>query len=124
MGFLSFFGWFFWVGFFGRVFIADPWLQGSGLGTSSILAGAVVAACWTCAAVAYTRSDLVHAVLVVEQLLTTGGGWQDQVGGLHRGLSLGTSRPDRQVVVTTQHWDASEQFLAALGKSEHLSVLY
>ncbi len=98
--------------------------QGSGLGTSSILAGAVVAACWTAAAASYTRSDLVHAVLVVEQLLTTGGGWQDQVGGLHPGLSLGTSRPDRQVVVTTQHWDASEQFLAALGKSEHLGVLY
>ncbi len=96
--------------------------QGSGLGTSSILAGAVVAACWTAASATYTRSDLVHAVLVVEQLLTTGGGWQDQVGGLHSGLSLGTSRPDRQVVVTTQHWDASEQFLAALGKSEHLGV--
>jgi hypothetical protein len=50
--------------------------------------------------------------------------WQDQVGGLHPGLSLGTSMPDRQVVVTTQHWDASEQFLAALGKSEHPDVLY
>jgi hypothetical protein len=51
--------------------------------------------------------------------------WQDQVGGLHPGLSLGTSRPDlRQVVVTTQHWDASEQFFAALGMSEHLGVLY
>ncbi len=115
-GFFGFFGWFFYC---------QPWPQGSGLGTSSILAGAVVAACWTSAAVSYTRSDLVHAVLVVEQLLTTGGGWQDQVGGLHPGLSLGTSRPDRQqVVVTTQHWDASGQFLAALGKSELLGVLY
>jgi galactokinase/mevalonate kinase-like predicted kinase len=60
----------------GWVFYCQPWPQGSGLGTSSILAGAVVAACWTSAAASYTRSDLVHAVLVVEQLLTTGGGWQ------------------------------------------------
>jgi fucokinase len=119
VGFLCGFFVFFWMvflgGFFWAGFYCQPWPQGSGLGTSSILAGAVVAACWTAAAAPYTRSDLVHAVLVVEQLLTTGGGWQDQVGGLHPGLSLGTSRPDRQVVVTTQHWDASEEFLAALG---------
>ena len=53
--------------------------QGSGLGTSSILAGAVLAALWTTLGAAYNRLELVHAVLVVEQLLTTGGGWQDQV---------------------------------------------
>ena len=53
--------------------------QGSGLGTSSILAGAVLAALWTTLGASYTRRELVHAVLVVEQLLTTGGGWQDQV---------------------------------------------
>jgi fucokinase len=94
--------------------------QGSGLGTSSILAAAVVAACWTCAAGScYTRADLVHAVLVVEQLLTTGGGWQDQVGGLHPGFNIGSSPAvdDGQVVVTTRHWDATESFLANLGKS-------
>ena len=54
--------------------------QGSGLGTSSILAGAVLAALWTTLGASYNRLELVHAVLVVEQLLTTGGGWQDQVG--------------------------------------------
>ena len=53
--------------------------QGSGLGTSSILAGAVLAAVWTSVGASYSRLELVHAVLVVEQLLTTGGGWQDQV---------------------------------------------
>ena len=44
------------------------------------------------------RSELVHGVLVVEQLLTTGGGWQDQVGGLHPGLNLGTSAASPQVL--------------------------
>jgi len=88
--------------------------QGSGLGTSSILAGAVTAACWSAVGASYTRSDVVHAVLVVEQLLTTGGGWQDQVGGLHPGINLGVSRANYQVSVETQHKDCSEQFLVQL----------
>jgi fucokinase len=94
--------------------------QGSGLGTSSILAGAVVAACWSCAAGScYTRSDLVHAVLVVEQLLSTGGGWQDQVGGLHPGLTLGSSpvTPGRQVAIISQHAQPSQDFVKLLGMS-------
>ena len=71
------------------------------MGTSSILAGAVISACWTTVGLKYSRSDLVHAVLVVEQLLTTGGGWQDQVGGLHPGINLGLSQASHSVSVTT-----------------------
>ena len=68
------------------------------MGTSSILAGAVISACWSAVGLKYSRSDLVHAVLVVEQLLTTGGGWQDQVGGLHPGINLGVStNPGRRI---------------------------
>ena len=52
---------------------------GSGLGTSSILAGAVMAALWKASGKGYTKSDITHAVLHLEQMLTTGGGWQDQV---------------------------------------------
>lgn len=26
-------------------------------------------------------SSVIHAVVLAEQMLTTGGGWQDQVGG-------------------------------------------
>jgi fucokinase len=33
----------------------------------------------------------MHMVLLVEQKLTTGGGWQDQVGGLLPGFKLTTS---------------------------------
>jgi hypothetical protein len=53
---------------------------GSGLGTSSILAGAVMAVLWRAGGRAFTKGDVVHAVLHLEQMLTTGGGWQDQVG--------------------------------------------
>ena len=46
--------------------------KGSGLGTSSILAATVLAAIWRCMGVEYTNTDIIHSVLVVEQLLSTG----------------------------------------------------
>lgn len=105
--------------------------KGSGLGTSSILAFAMVHALLEAATrarwqpldsegkpfnlaaqveryqcsesqnlvqdeLASVNVDLdvvVNAVLAVEQLITTGGGWQDQVGGALRGLRLSHSMP-------------------------------
>jgi galactokinase/mevalonate kinase-like predicted kinase len=37
--------------------------------------------------------ELIRQVLQVEQMLTTGGGWQDQVGGLVSGVKCVESRP-------------------------------
>lgn len=65
--------------------------QGSGLGTSSILAGVVMASLLKAAGKSCDTSSLLHAVLYLEQLLTTGGGWQDQIGGLTGGVKLGIS---------------------------------
>ncbi|CEL98093.1 unnamed protein product [Vitrella brassicaformis CCMP3155] len=65
---------------------------GSGLGTSSILAGVVLAAVGVACGRPYSdTSSVCHAVLMVEQMMTTGGGWQDQVGGLNGGARLGQS---------------------------------
>ncbi|VDM63843.1 unnamed protein product [Angiostrongylus costaricensis] len=63
--------------------------HGSGLGTSSILAAAVIRALWLTAGVNHSEKNVCHAVLMVEQLLTTGGGWQDQVGCLYPGIKKG-----------------------------------
>ena len=65
--------------------------QGSGLGTSSILAGNVLAAMGAAVGRAFDGDSIVHAVLKVEQMLTTGGGWQDQVGGLLPGVKIARS---------------------------------
>ena len=65
--------------------------QGSGLGASSILSGALMAALLSAAGMSYDLDSLIHAVLHLEQMLTTGGGWQDQVGGLLPGIKLGRS---------------------------------
>jgi len=84
---------------------------GSGMGSSSILAGCIIACIAKCIGVVldgieandeqHSKScstettngtnSLIHGVLMVEQLLTSGGGWQDQIGGLVGGLKLATS---------------------------------
>lgn len=67
--------------------------KGSGLGTSSVLAGTILAALERFYGRHALRDDLFLQVLEVEQMLTTGGGWQDQIGGLVGGLKYVESRP-------------------------------
>ena len=67
--------------------------KGSGLGTSSILAAACVKCIFEFLNIPYTEHDLYSYVLCMEQIMSTGGGWQDQVGGLTDGLKYITSRP-------------------------------
>ena len=71
--------------------IAIP--KGSGLGTSSIMAGAVLAALNRLMGNDPGYEILFDQVLYLEQMLTTGGGWQDQVGGLVGGIKLVTTEP-------------------------------
>lgn len=61
---------------------------GSGLGTSSILASTVLGALSDFCGLAWDKNEIGRRTLVLEQLLTTGGGWQDQFGGLLRGVKL------------------------------------
>ncbi len=61
---------------------------GSGLGTSSILASTVLGALNDFCGLAWDKNEIGRRTLVLEQLLTTGGGWQDQFGGLLRGIKL------------------------------------
>ena len=88
---------------------------GSGLGTSSILAGAVLAALFglecgearergsgSTGEFGGSSAQLFDEVLCLEQMLTTGGGWQDQVGGLTGGVKLVTSPPGLPQRITVQ----------------------
>ncbi len=67
--------------------------RGSGLGTSSIMAGAVLTCLGQVTGTASSADELFDEVLCLEQMLTTGGGWQDQVGGLTGGIKLVTTAP-------------------------------
>lgn len=61
---------------------------GSGLGTSSILAATVLGALSDCCGLGWDKSEVCNRTLILEQLLTTGGGWQDQYGGVLHGVKL------------------------------------
>lgn len=61
---------------------------GSGLGTSSILAATVLGAINDFCALAWDKAEICKRTLILEQMLTTGGGWQDQYGGVLGGVKL------------------------------------
>jgi fucokinase len=56
--------------------------KGSGLGTSSILAATLLGALHAACQRTISHEQLIEQTLVLEQRLSTGGGWQDQVGGI------------------------------------------
>lgn len=64
---------------------------GSGLGTSSVLAATVLGALNDFCGLQWDKNEIGRRTLVLEQLLTTGGGWQDQFGGLLHGVKLLTT---------------------------------
>ena len=67
--------------------------QGSGLGTSSILGATILGVIARLIGKKPSQQELFHNVLRLEQALTTGGGWQDQVGGCVGGTKLTSTRP-------------------------------
>ena len=66
---------------------------GSGLGTSSLLASTVLGAVNEFCGLGWDRYEISNRTLVLEQLLTTGGGWQDQYGGVMQGVKLLQTQP-------------------------------
>lgn len=83
--------------------------KGSGLGTSSILSGACVKAIFEFMGIQYTEDDLYSHVLCMEQIMATGGGWQDQVGGLSKGIKYITTLPGLRQQVKVQHIEISKE---------------
>ncbi len=73
--------------------------KGSGLGTSSILGAALIRALLQLAGRPDDTRTVSDLVLVLEQQMRTGGGWQDQVGGLVPGVKCIRSRPVRPLAM-------------------------
>jgi fucokinase len=84
--------------------------KGSGLGTSSILAATLLGALYHLRSKHNHSTDqLIADTLLLEQRLGTGGGWQDQVGGIVGGVKLTTSAagyPQKPVVRQLKIGDA------------------
>ena len=83
--------------------------KGSGLGTSSILSAACVKAVFEFMGIEYTEEDLYSHVLAMEQIMSTGGGWQDQVGGITPGLKYITSMPGVEQQIKVTHVEIPEE---------------
>ena len=56
--------------------------KGSGLGTSSNLAATVLGTLSEFCGLNWDKHDISYRTLILEQMLTTGGGWQDQAGAI------------------------------------------
>lgn len=67
--------------------------KGSGLGTSSILAAAVLGALSNFYNLSWDLMEIGHRTLILEQMLTSGGGWQDQYGGILPGIKYLETKP-------------------------------
>jgi galactokinase/mevalonate kinase-like predicted kinase len=67
--------------------------KGSGLGTSSILSATLFGVLSEFCQFGWDQHTIAQRVLVLEQMLTSGGGWQDQYGGICRGLKYFETRP-------------------------------
>lgn len=83
--------------------------KGSGLGTSSILSAACAKAVFEFMGIEYTEDDLYSHVLAMEQIMSTGGGWQDQVGGVTPGLKYITSMPGIEQKIKVTHVEIPEE---------------
>ncbi len=62
--------------------------KGSGLGTSSVLASTALGTLSEVCCLNWDKMEIGRRTLALEQLLTTGGGWQDQYGGLIEGVKF------------------------------------
>ncbi|KAL3783649.1 LOW QUALITY PROTEIN: hypothetical protein ACHAW5_008746 [Stephanodiscus triporus] len=104
---------------------------GSGMGSSSIIGGCIISAIARCVGITLAGmggaplerveingpNSLIHSVLMLEQLLTTGGGWQDNIGGIVGGLKLGSS--DAHVLplqTKVQHFSLPPQLIEELNQ--------
>ena len=67
--------------------------KGSGLGTSSIMGAVILAAIGRAVGRELSQRELFYSVLRLEQALTTGGGWQDQIGGAVNGTKMILTEP-------------------------------
>ena len=88
--------------------------KGSGLGTSSILAAACVKALMQFLGINHSEDYLYSTVLCMEQIMSTGGGWQDQVGGLTDGIKYTSSKPGLNQILNVQHLELSPETMTEL----------
>ena len=88
--------------------------KGSGLGTSSILSGACLKAIYKFLSIEISDEELSYKVLEQEQLMGTGGGWQDQIGGIVPGIKCIYTEPSENQEFKIERLNLSDKFVSEL----------
>jgi len=88
--------------------------KGSGLGTSSILLGALISALYRFFGRGDDNNVIWRKVLLAEQYMCVGGGWQDQVGGMTPGIKLLRSEVGSVQRVSVQPLNISDEVISEL----------
>lgn len=96
--------------------------KGSGLGNTSILAAACTKAILEFFGIKFTENDLFNDVLAIEQIMGTGGGWQDQVGGVSKGINLVTSEKGIKQNIVKRRLNISDNTMKQL--KERFCLIY
>lgn len=96
--------------------------KGSGLGTSSMLAATCVKAIFEFIGKEISENELYSRVLCMEQIMSTGGGWQDQVGGLTPGFKLIHTVPGIKQDIQVDHIVIPEEAKQEL--KERFALIY
>ncbi len=96
--------------------------KGSGLGTSSILSATLLGTLSDFAGLRWDRFDVTRRTTALEQMLTSGGGWQDQVGGVFHGAKLIETTPGLEQN-PTMRW-LPERFFSETNLSERMLLYY
>jgi galactokinase/mevalonate kinase-like predicted kinase len=97
--------------------------KGSGMGTSSILGAALLTALERIAGRGDDWRRISDLTLALEKEMRTGGGWQDQVGGMLAGAKLvSTRRGEEQKIEVKRMGAAAEKAFAAF--LEERALLY
>ena len=93
--------------------------KGSGMGTSSILGSALIEALVRvlgrsrATEVKAFRDEIALLTMRLEQVMKTGGGWEDQMGALYPGIKLIETEPGREQVFRVRALSARAQERAA-----------
>jgi galactokinase/mevalonate kinase-like predicted kinase len=101
------------------MFSAVP--KGSGLGTSSILGAATIRCLDRVVGRERSAHELVTATSALEQMLSTRGGWQDQVGGVVGGFKIARTAAGAQQLPSVEAIAVPEALCARLRER---SLLY
>lgn len=96
--------------------------KGSGLGTSSILAGACVKGLFDFMDIEKSDNEIYEIVLCMEQIMSTGGGWQDQVGGLMPGIKLISTDPGMEQRIDAWQVEVPKEAMEEL--QERFALIY